>query len=115
MPPAPLVYPPYQPGSYEDRNENEEGEDHYSYVSLTQPEAPFRRNERVDPFQYPYQGYNVEENYENPNLLCRHFQEPETSQASSVFDRLGGRPPRNMRKRRVAVAASRAPHIYPLY
>ncbi|KAL2520373.1 hypothetical protein Fot_24296 [Forsythia ovata] len=68
MPPAPPVYPSYYPQGYEDQHENEEDEDPYSYASLVQLRAPFRANKGVDPFQYPYQGYNVEENYGNPGL-----------------------------------------------
>ncbi|KAL2529172.1 hypothetical protein Fot_21773 [Forsythia ovata] len=87
LPSAPPVYPPYQPQGYEDQRESEEEEEPYSYASLVWPRAPFRGNEGVDPFQYPYHGYNVEKNYGNPNLPPRQSQEPETSQGSSVFDR----------------------------
>ncbi|KAL2558590.1 hypothetical protein Fot_03329 [Forsythia ovata] len=53
MPPAPAVYPRYQPRVNKDSYKNEEDEEHYSYASLTQPEAPFRRNEG----RYYQEGY----------------------------------------------------------
>ncbi|KAL2552480.1 hypothetical protein Fot_06099 [Forsythia ovata] len=64
-------------------------------------------------FQYQHQGYNMEKNYGNPNFSPRYSQEPETSQASIMFNRLRGSHLRNMRERRTATVASQAPHISP--
>ncbi|KAL2554102.1 hypothetical protein Fot_07721 [Forsythia ovata] len=112
-PPVPPVYPPYQPQVYGLQRGSEEDEGLYSYASLVRPNAPFRENERVDPFQYPYHGYNTEKNYGNPNLPPRYSQEPETSQGSSVNDRLRRRPSRNRRERRAAATANQPPHMSP--
>ncbi|KAL2520572.1 hypothetical protein Fot_24495 [Forsythia ovata] len=85
---VPSVYTLYRPGGYEGGRDDEKDDDHYSYASLTQPDVLFWSNEKVDTFQYQNQRYNMEKNYGNPNLPPRYSQEPETSQASSVFDSL---------------------------
>ncbi|KAL2508803.1 hypothetical protein Fot_32450 [Forsythia ovata] len=103
------MYPHYQSQGYKFQHKGEE-DDLYSYASLDRPEAPFWKNDGLDPFQYPYHGYNVKENYENPNIPPEYSQEPETSQGSSVFDRLRSRPPTN-RRERWAVATS-ATYVY---
>ncbi|KAL2509100.1 hypothetical protein Fot_32747 [Forsythia ovata] len=97
IPHAPPMYPHYQSQGYEFQHKGEE-DDLYSYASLDRPEAPFWRNDGMDPSQYPYHGYNVKENYENPNIPPEYSQEPETSQGSSVFDQLRSRPPTNRRE-----------------
>ncbi|KAL2551848.1 hypothetical protein Fot_05467 [Forsythia ovata] len=67
----------------------------------------------MDPFQYPYHGYNMEENYGNPNFPLRYSQEPETPQRSSVFNRLERRRPKNKREKRAGTTVGRAPHMSP--
>ncbi|KAL2506066.1 Retrotrans gag domain-containing protein [Abeliophyllum distichum] len=106
------MYPPYYPQTYKDQGENEEEKDPYSYASMDRQEVPFRRYEQVDLFQHPYQRYNTGENCGNPNLPPRN-SEPETSQGSSVFDRLGRRLPRNRRERRATAATNQPSRVSP--
>ncbi|KAL2538374.1 hypothetical protein Fot_19765 [Forsythia ovata] len=81
MPPVPPMYPPYQPQEYE-YPYGEEKEGPYSHTSLERPGAPFQGNDKRDPPQYPYHGYNAEDNYRNPNFPLKYPQESETSQGS---------------------------------
>ncbi|KAL2545352.1 hypothetical protein Fot_14600 [Forsythia ovata] len=116
MPPVPPVYPPYQPQEYEYQYREEE-EDPNSYTSLERLVALYRGNDERDPTQYPYHGYNAEENYVDSRFPPEYSKEIETSQGSSVFYQLGSRPPRNMRERRAAATAAvaQAPHMFKPY